>query len=65
MKVRDYKAVVEALKSTTEYATAPFKITFESVDVMKVITGPKDTKRQHVESERSLTFLMVDEIGPL
>ena len=56
--------MVEALKKITEDATAPLRITFISGDVMKVITGPKDTERQHVESERSLTFFIVDEIGP-
>ena len=56
--------MVVALKNMTEAATPPFKITFISGDVIKVITGPKDTDRQQVERERSLTFLIVDEIGP-
>lgn len=56
--------MVEALRNITEDATAPFKITFISGDVMKVMTGPKDTERQQVESDRSFTFLIVDEIGP-
>lgn len=55
---------MEALKNITEDATAPFIITFMSGEVMKVITGPKDTDRQQVDRERSLTFLMVLEIGP-
>lgn len=55
---------MEALKNITEDATAPFKITFMSGEVMKVITGPKDTERQQVDRERSFTFLMVFEIGP-
>lgn len=55
---------MEALKKITDDATAPFKITFESVEVMNVITGPKDTERQQVERERSFTFFMVEEIGP-
>lgn len=56
--------MVEALKNMTLAAMAPLKITFAWVDVMKVIAGPKDTERQQVERDRSLTFLMVDEIGP-
>lgn len=56
--------MVDALKNITEDATAPLMITFISGDVMNVMTGPRDTERQQVESERSLTFFMVDEIGP-
>ena len=55
---------MEALKNITVAATPPFRITFISGDVMKVITGPKDTERQQVERDRSFTFLIVDEIGP-
>lgn len=56
--------MVVALKNMTEEATAPLRITFMSGDVMKVMTGPKDTERQQVDRDRSLTFLMVLEIGP-
>ncbi|KAL9260100.1 hypothetical protein AKJ16_DCAP03281 [Drosera capensis] len=57
-------AVVEALRMITVDATAPFRMTFISGEVMKVITGPKDTERQQVERESSFTFLIVEEIGP-
>ena len=56
--------MVEALKNITVEATAPFKITFKPGEVMKVITGPKDTDKQQVERESSFTFLIVLEIGP-
>lgn len=55
--------MVEALKNITEDATAPLRITFVSVDVMNVMTGPKDTDRQQVERESSFTCFRVFEIG--
>lgn len=56
--------MVEMLRTMTVEATAPFMIIFMSGDVMKVMTGPNEAERQHVESERSFTFLMVLDIGP-
>lgn len=56
--------VVEALKSITDDATAPFRMTLLSGDVMKVMTGPRDTERQKVERDISFTFFMVLQIGP-
>lgn len=56
--------MVEALKNITVEATAPFKITFIPGEVMNVMTGPRETERQHVERDRSFTFFMVEEIGP-
>ena len=56
--------MVEALRNITVDATPPLTITFISGDVMKVITGPRDTERQQVERDRSFTFFIVEEIGP-
>ena len=55
---------MEALRKITVEATAPFMITLSPGEVMKVMTGPRETERQQVERERSLTFFMVEEIGP-
>lgn len=55
---------MEALKNITDDATAPFRMTFISGDVINVMTGPRDTERQQVERDRSFTFFMVLEIGP-